>query len=575
MNFVQAYNKYESLKKDKQSKSVQEDKNNLIALETHLYQQAQIFIQEYRNNHDIDISSIQKYAEQNLERRRRIGMWIRKAYQKMRKAVVFWNKENARYLTKGIHNADISVITSRWLPDFISDNAVTAITPFFFGSRSQLYFGNMHLNAGDSETFGGASSLQNSDMTVNTFAHPTLAAPQVSLAYNLAELDTNYMDNIEQYEIQLPDLRNKLSNLSQLFRFFFDPLKSGGEPDNFGELIKAKAFTTFHLIQPILLFFVLARLITDQPLMNILISAPIYTVGALWVYRWVWVWIQTAHKMLNNEFNINRDRMESIQRKLRLLEKTLFSSQKELMDTAQQVFPEFMNLYEKQIHRVHDQIANMEGLSNKSLIEHLLFEKYDVDRSFNLSDSDIKDIQQVSQKLGEILVQKTPLPTQINTFSNQTFSFIVAIVTTVLAFLLADEVFKDENLNFQNFIKHLSISAGGAFAAFLIFQRGLIQDKINTKTGKPLPSYRTLFQKKLAHTEKNQISRTLENPITKIKEKRNQISQALSRRTPGMTQPQAEHPSKTRSSVRQSIERSKTKLVQLRTRFIEDPWEKR
>ena len=258
----------------------------------------------------------------------------------MRNAVVFWNKDNVRYLTKGVHNANISFITSRWVNDFISDQAVSAVTPYFFGSRSQLYFGNMHLFVADSETFGGASPLQNSDMISNTFAWQGMAVPQVSLAYSLEELDKNYNDIIEKYKTQLPNLEKKIPNFSQLWKYFIDPLKSGGEPDNFGYLLSRKAWTSWHIIQPTLLLFIIARILaTDQTLGNILISAPIFTAGALWVYRWYWVWIQTAHKMIGNEFDLNQQRMTEIQLKLKLLEKALFSSQKEFIDTVSKSFP--------------------------------------------------------------------------------------------------------------------------------------------------------------------------------------------------------------------------------------------
>ena len=162
-----------------------------------------------------------------------------------------------------------------------------------------------------------------------------------------------------------------------MWRYFIDPLRSGGKPDNFGEVVKQKALSQWHLIQSTLLFFIIARLLaTDQTLGNILISAPIFTAGALWVYRWYWAWLLTAHGITGSEFASNTQRMKDIQLKLKLLEKALFSNQKEFIETAQQVFPEFIHLYEKEAHWIRDQIANMEGIENKPLIEKLLFETY-------------------------------------------------------------------------------------------------------------------------------------------------------------------------------------------------------
>ena len=541
VEFVQEYEKNES---------------NEVTLQ--LYQKAQALVQEYQKSHKTD-RSIQKYSKNSLEDRHRIYMWAKNKYQIVRNAVVFWNKENVRYLTKGIHNANISLITSRWISDFMSDQAVSAVTPYFFGSRSQPYFGNMHLFAADSETFGGASTLQNSDMLSNTAAWQSTAVPQTSLLYSLEELDSKIQNTIEKYKTELPDkdLEKKLSNFSQLWRYFIDPLKSGGKTDNFGHLLSKKAWTSWHLIQPTLLFFIIARFFTDQTLGDILISAPIFTAGALWVYRWLWVWIATAHKMTDNEFTKNTKRMTYIQLKLNLLEKALFSSQKEFTETVQQVFPEFIHLYEKEANWIRDQIANMEGLSNKPLIEKLLFEK-NTDRA-SLTNSDIEDIKQASQKLGEILVQKTPLPTQRNNFADQVFSLIIAILTTVFALQLADEAFADENLNFRNFLKHLIISAGGAVVAFKLFQRGLIKDGEDGT-----PSFRTLSEQKAGDVKIWQIwkpKKSLEAGTVKLIDIGSNVSTALRGGISRISQRPEKTTSKTKNAINKGLE--KTKLDQI------------
>ena len=196
----------------------------------------------------------------------------------------------------------------------------------------------------------------------------------------------------------------------------------------------------------------------------------------------------------------------------------------------------------------------MEGLSNKPLIERLFFET-NTDIS-SLTHSDIEDIKQASQKLGEILVQKTPLPNQLNTFADQFFSIIIAIVTTVFALQLADEVFADENLNFRNFLKHLIISAGGAFTAFQLFKRGLITDKVD-KEGKPLPSFRTLLQQKADHVKTRKPTKLLATGTVGLINIGSSASQAVRRGFSRISQRPEKTTSKTKlDQLSEAIEKS-------------------